>query len=44
MNECYNPDSGEPAAGGKFLSWNLLAEHMLEEAETGSNPAALDDF
>ncbi len=44
MNECYNPDSGEPAAGGKFLSWNLLAEHILEEAETGSDPAALDDF
>jgi len=41
MNECYNPDTGEPAAGGKFLSWNLLAEHMVEEAEQGNNPAAL---
>ncbi len=44
MNECYNPETGEPAAGGKFLSWNLLAEHMVEEAETGKNPAALTDY
>lgn len=44
MNECYNPATGEPAAGGKFLSWNLLAEHMVEEAETGKDPAALEDF
>jgi neutral trehalase len=44
MNECYHPDTGEPAAGGKFLSWNLLAEHMVEEAETGKDPAALEDF
>jgi putative isomerase len=41
MNECYNPDTGEPAAGGKFLSWNLLAEHMVEEAEQASDPTAL---
>lgn len=41
-NECYNPETGEPAAGGKFLSWNLLAEHMLEEAESGSDPTALE--
>lgn len=44
MNECYNPETGEPAAGGKFLSWNLLAEHMIEEAETGKDPAALEGF
>jgi putative isomerase len=41
MNECYNPDTGEPTAGGKFLSWNLLAEHMVEEAEQASDPTAL---
>jgi neutral trehalase len=44
MNECYDPDKGIPAAGGKFLSWNLLAEHMVEEAETGSDPTALTGF
>jgi putative isomerase len=41
MNENYNPDTGEPAAGGHFLSWNLLAEHMIEEAEKGTDPTAL---
>jgi neutral trehalase len=44
MNECYDPDKGIPAAGGKFLSWNLLAEHMVEEAESGSDPTALTGF
>jgi neutral trehalase len=42
MNENYNPETGEPAAGGHFLSWNLLAEHMLEEAEQGTDPTSLD--
>jgi neutral trehalase len=41
MNECYNPQTGAPAAGGKFLSWNLLAEHMVEEADKGTDPTAL---
>ena len=41
MNECYNPDTGEPTAGGHFLSWNLLAEHMIEEAEKGTDPTAI---
>ena len=41
MNECYNPDNGEPTAGGHFLSWNLLAEHMLEEAGKGTDPTAI---
>jgi len=41
MNECYNPDNGEPTAGGHFLSWNLLAEHMVEEAEKGTDPTAI---
>lgn len=42
MNENYNPETAEPAAGGHFLSWNLLAEHMIEEAEKGSDPTALE--
>ncbi len=41
MNENYNPETGEPAAGGHFLSWNLLAEHMTEEAAKGTDPTAL---
>jgi len=41
MNENYNPDTGHPAAGGHFLSWNLLAEHMLEEANEGVDPTSL---
>ena len=42
MNENYDPDTGKPAAGGHFLSWNLLAEHMMEEAEQGTDPTAID--
>jgi putative isomerase len=42
MNECYNPETGAPAAGSKFLSWNLLAEHMVEEAEQGTDPTRLE--
>ncbi len=41
MNECYNPETGAPTAGGHFLSWNLLSEHMVDEAATGRDPAAL---
>lgn len=41
MNENYDPENGAPAAGGHFLSWNLLAQHMQEEAEKGSDPTAL---
>ncbi|MDD2772864.1 MAG: trehalase family glycosidase [Elusimicrobiales bacterium] len=41
MNENYNPETGAPLAGGHFLSWNLLAEHMIEEAEKGTDPAAI---
>jgi putative isomerase len=42
MNENYDPENGEPAAGGHFLSWNLLAEHMVEEAQNGNDPTALE--
>jgi putative isomerase len=42
MNENYDPDNGQPAAGGHFLSWNLLAEHMIEEAQKGTDPTALE--
>ncbi len=38
MNECYDPDTGAPTAGGHFVSWNLLAEHMRLEAQTGADP------
>ncbi|MGH9407793.1 MAG: MGH1-like glycoside hydrolase domain-containing protein [Terriglobia bacterium] len=41
MNECYEPDTGAPAAGGNFLSWDLLAEHMIEEAAGGADPTAI---
>jgi putative isomerase len=41
MNECYNPETGAPAGAGHFLSWDLLSEHMLEEAETGADPTTL---
>ena len=41
MNECYNPETGAPTAGGHFLSWNLLAEHMAEEAGKGTDPTAI---
>ena len=43
MNECYSPETGKPAASGHFLSWDLLAEHMVEEAEKGLDPTALPD-
>jgi len=41
MNENYNPETGAPDAAGHFVSWDLLAEHMLEEAQTGADPTAL---
>jgi putative isomerase len=44
MNECYNPDDGRPVAGGHFVSWDLLGEHMVEEAKQGLDPTALKSF
>ena len=41
MNENYNPETGAPDAGGHFVSWNLLAEHMKEEVASGSDPTAI---
>lgn len=41
MNECYDPENGAPAGAGHFLSWDLLSEHMVEEAETGADPTGL---
>jgi len=41
MNENYNPETGAPDASGHFVSWNLLAEHMTEEAASGSDPTAI---
>ena len=38
MNECYTPETGKPTAGGHFLSWNLLAEHMIDEAGKRNRP------
>jgi len=43
MNECYDPESGDPVASGRFVSWDLLAERMVEEARTGAGPTK-DDF
>ena len=44
MNECYNPDDGRPLAGGHFVSWDLLGEHIVEEAEQSLDPTALKPF
>jgi len=41
MNECYNPETGEPTAGTHFVSWNILAKHILEEATNDTDPTAL---
>lgn len=41
MNECYNPETGKPEGAGRFVSWDLLGEHMVEEAKTGYDPTAL---
>lgn len=41
MNECYNPDTGKPEGAPHFVSWDLLGEHMIEEAKTGYDPTAL---
>ena len=41
MNENYNPETGEPDAAGHFVSWDLLAEHMLEESRAGADPTTL---
>jgi len=43
MNENYDPDTGAPAAGTNFLSWNLLAEHWVDELRTGADPTSLDE-
>lgn len=44
MNECYNPEDGRPLAGGHFVSWDLLGEHMVEEAKEGTDPTALNPW
>lgn len=41
MNECYNPETGEPTAAGDFVSWDLLSEHMQEEADGAPDPTSL---
>ncbi len=41
MNENYNPDTGAPTSAGNFVSWDLLAEHMNEEAQSRTDPTAL---
>ncbi|HEV2615704.1 MAG TPA: trehalase family glycosidase [Candidatus Acidoferrales bacterium] len=41
MNENYNPETGEPTAAGHFVSWDLLGEHMVEEAKSGADPTAI---
>lgn len=44
MNECYNPDTGKPEGAPHFVSWDLLGEHMVQEARTGHDPTALKMF
>jgi neutral trehalase len=43
MNENYDPDTGNPAAGTNFLSWNLLALHWVDELTAGRDPLALGE-
>jgi hypothetical protein len=44
MKENYHPETGLPATGERLVGWNLLAEHMQEEAEKGTDPANLTDW
>lgn len=44
MNENYNPETGAPDAAGNFVSWDLLGEHMMEEAQTGADPTSIPSF
>jgi putative isomerase len=44
MSENYQPETGEPARCERLVGWNLLAEHMQEEAQTGSDPTNLTDW
>lgn len=41
MNENYDPETGAPRSAGHFVSWDLLGEHMLQEAATGKDPTSL---
>ena len=41
MNENYDPETGAPDAAGNFVSWDLLGEHMIEEAQSGGDPTAI---
>ncbi|MDD5629173.1 MAG: trehalase family glycosidase [Elusimicrobia bacterium] len=43
MNENYDPETGAPAANGRFVSWNLLAERMEAEAASGQDPTAIPE-
>jgi hypothetical protein len=44
MHENYQPETGDPARCERLVGWNLLAEHMQEEAQTGSDPTNLTDW
>jgi putative isomerase len=44
MNENYDPDTGAPAAGTNFMSWNLLALHWVDELTRGENPISLGEY
>jgi putative isomerase len=41
MNECYNAETGDPTASGDFVSWDLLGEHILQEAQSNTDPTNL---
>lgn len=43
MNENYDPETGAPDANGHFVSWNLLAERMKAEADSGEDPTAIPE-
>jgi putative isomerase len=44
MRENYQPETGNPARCERLVGWNLLAEHMQEEAEKGIDPTQLTDW
>jgi putative isomerase len=33
VDECYNPDTGEPIMNQSFISWNALIVKMIKECE-----------
>lgn len=39
IHECYHAETGAPIMKPGFLSWNLLAIRIVNDLDTGSDPA-----